>query len=1510
MIEKKRIRIFLIIILAIPILCLIGFGTWIITNKLILKPNIEVDKVLTEYLNSQEGTYNGNVLLPNSDVLGIVNDGRNSELKYYYKEKDSSTNYIECVDSDKSIGPINAGEYLIKVTYKVNETTYESDELTFTINKATYDLSNITMSDTSKVYNREEQGIDIQGSLPKGVNVSYEGLGINVGTYTITAKFTGDSRNYEAIDDMAATLTITPKDISECRIYFSNIDITTDDNGFIFISERTLSYIQSGLTVKDSDEVLSINTEYNIDWNNCGVLPGSSNTAYVNGIGNYTGTNSITYTIEQPELIVSALSDTIDSATYDGTVKQPKVKVTTIYSSTPLTDYTLTYDIEPINAGTYNVKVTASKTGYTSGTSSVAFMIYPANINDAIVTVSSHSDNPNFFVYNNGNEIKPNVESVVLSDKTLQYGSEYTVSYSNNRNAGTNTAIAIVKGIGNYTGTVNGYFSIQKATPVITLPTFTKNNIIEGETPTIKSNGEAKHNNVKVSGTFTSSNINNILFTEGTSATSSFDVNYSFIPSDTSNYNRVENAGSITLTVYGVGYNSNTNTYYGTIEKGLSACTTNQTLWVVTKIYENTNFYPTIKKNCTVGSGITLALTMKDGDYTTGYKIYNDGEDATTTSSYPSGIGSCLAINQNITLTINGTLLVGGALISNSQVTARAVLMNNGTINFENGSTVRSYGYIKGNGIIYAKNGSTIYDAFRIYDFPGARYAAGMYYNTYKLSSQTYNNIMPFQSYSFHNISCPINLYYGSKYYARYQLNVSEQMYSQDLLMFGSGGLFSINTNGGTDLTKGYIKRTIENTVNTTNINGSYSTSNQSQYQRAVYEIYSDVSDNQIEVKMSLKDIIDINIKTSTDLAMPVGMMRFRITKGYSLSFSKNSYKFLPGTELVIDEGATMTLASGTNTIFYSEYYDNFKSFDNNGTETTPATFSYYNNHKSFYNSDHTVKSEYVSKIVVNGTLNANGGFGGILETTSSTGKVILQTSSATLNRLSSIRYWNVGASDILLAISTPISCGGTAYKDTQYSRMKMYNGYGVNIDYSSVAAGTYYSIKDDNDNYGWRTDKLNISYDLNGGNGTAPSPKLDISVSSNGYTVQESDIPTTTYTRDYYTFKGWALDGHGNEMVVANKTVLFASSVFYAIWEPINYSIQYKNVYYDNCGSGDNFDTNPNPDSYNVESIFNLSIPTNANYLFDGWFTDVSCSDEYRITSISNMHDNLVLYAHWFPEGTKTITIKFDIDMEEGVDTVLPHLTPEVVPIVNNSTSWQPTDLGSISNNNTSIAYYFDGWYFNDGTKYSSDELSNRLQNDSTITTITLYGHVKNKIKITYENVTGFEYTNKPDDYYVLPGASIKLPSGTAQTIYSSDNSTRTIYTFSSYSVTGMTGNIGLGSTITIGTSYSNNTVTIKPIITSKKQYQIVLEKTDNYSITVNSQKVNSGEYYDENSTISITVDAGANYWLYKYHYTVTITTNGTNIPSSVSSTNKNTGNATFKLTAKITLSSSKVNE
>ena len=107
-------------------------------------------------------------------------------------------------------GQTNVGVYTVKATVSM----FGYDDLTLTstltIEKATYDMSGVTFTSKSVAYNGKSHSLEVQGELPNGVTVEYVGNGqTNAGSYTVTAKFSGDSTNYNAIPDKTATLTIT-----------------------------------------------------------------------------------------------------------------------------------------------------------------------------------------------------------------------------------------------------------------------------------------------------------------------------------------------------------------------------------------------------------------------------------------------------------------------------------------------------------------------------------------------------------------------------------------------------------------------------------------------------------------------------------------------------------------------------------------------------------------------------------------------------------------------------------------------------------------------------------------------------------------------------------------------------------------------------------------------------------------------------------------------------------------------------------------------------------------------------------------------------------------------------------------------------------------------------------------------------------------------------------------------------------------------------------------------------
>lgn len=175
----------------------------------------------------------------------------------------------------------NAGTAKVTITGKGNYTG--AKELTFKINKATYDMSKVKFENLTVTYDGKSHKITATG-LPTGVNVTYKNNDkTNVGTYTVTAVFTGDTTNYNTVADKTATLKINAKNISSTSI--SSIGNQT----------YTGKDIKPSVVVKDGNLTLKNGTDYTASYTN----PRNTGkaTITITGIVNYTGTKTTTFRI-------------------------------------------------------------------------------------------------------------------------------------------------------------------------------------------------------------------------------------------------------------------------------------------------------------------------------------------------------------------------------------------------------------------------------------------------------------------------------------------------------------------------------------------------------------------------------------------------------------------------------------------------------------------------------------------------------------------------------------------------------------------------------------------------------------------------------------------------------------------------------------------------------------------------------------------------------------------------------------------------------------------------------------------------------------------------------------------------------------------------------------------------------------------------------------------------------------------------------------------------------------
>ena len=299
-------------------------------------------------------------------------------------------------------------------------------------------LPSQTYGNTYTLPSQTDQGLPLTWTVTESSVAMVSGnvlTATGAGTTSVTATQAGN--NSYLPFTKTYTLTVNPKSASGLTI--SKIAAVTY-NG----SAQT-----PAVTVKDGSTTLTSGTDYTVAYSN-NINVGTA-TVTVTGKGNYTGTKTASFTINASSASNFIISD-IAAVTYNGTAQTPVITVkdgsTTLTSGT---DYTVAYS-NNTNVGTATVTVTGI--GNYTGTKTATFTINAKSASS--LTISEIAA-----VTYNGTAQTPAV-TVKDGSTTLTSGTDYTVAYSNNINAG--TATVTVTGIGNYTGTKTANFTIYVST--------------------------------------------------------------------------------------------------------------------------------------------------------------------------------------------------------------------------------------------------------------------------------------------------------------------------------------------------------------------------------------------------------------------------------------------------------------------------------------------------------------------------------------------------------------------------------------------------------------------------------------------------------------------------------------------------------------------------------------------------------------------------------------------------------------------------------------------------------------------------------------------------------------------------------------------------------------------------------------------------------------------------------------------------------------------------------------
>lgn len=265
---------------------------------------------------------------------------------------------------------------------------------------------------------------------------------------------------------------ITPVAPAFTLIELKGTDVTIDGTEFAY----TGSAIEPAVTVTVEGQVLTAGRDYTVAYRN-NVEPGTATVA-VSGIATasqtlgYTGTVEMDFTITAPapvELTDSHVAIEGTEFTYTGSYIEPKVSVTVAGKLLEQgKDYTLTYHSN-VGVGTAIASVTGiEEAGYT-GQVNVTFTIVKDSQTPEYQLVTLEKSHVTMegteFSYT-GKAIEPKI-TVTVDGTELQLGRDYALTYRDNINVGTGTAI--ITGIATasetlgYTGTVEIPFTIAAA---------------------------------------------------------------------------------------------------------------------------------------------------------------------------------------------------------------------------------------------------------------------------------------------------------------------------------------------------------------------------------------------------------------------------------------------------------------------------------------------------------------------------------------------------------------------------------------------------------------------------------------------------------------------------------------------------------------------------------------------------------------------------------------------------------------------------------------------------------------------------------------------------------------------------------------------------------------------------------------------------------------------------------------------------------------------------------------
>ncbi len=354
--------------------------------------------------------------------------------------------------------------------------------------------------------------------------------------------------------------------------------------------------------------------------------------------------------------------------------------------------------------------------------------------------------------------------------------------------------------------------------------------------------------------------------------------------------------------------------------------------------------------NYNIPSGVTL-LIPRDVDNT----LYTTKPAADGNGSYTKPtVYRQLTMASGAHITVEGALSVAGQHQTSQTYGYNGVtngptgyikMESNSTITIKNKANLYAWGYIYGSGSVTVENGGTVYESFQVRDYRGGDATTSI---TKKKDTW---HLFPMMQYYVQNVEVPMTLNAGAIEKGVLSVFITLAGVQQPEIPFiGSDGMFNI--------TNGYIVKDYDEATD-----------------RLVVTVHGDLTMQSYEFDFKVSLIGSININTA-DYILPLNHnISIDLQEG-NLTINQD-LGFLPGTELLIQDGAVCTVTNGAKIYLYDgqnwgKYCGEKMAGTDDDTTLKPLTYVAHSPQYNRWTEDLSKLPD--ATILVNGKLDATNG--------------------------------------------------------------------------------------------------------------------------------------------------------------------------------------------------------------------------------------------------------------------------------------------------------------------------------------------------------------------------------------------------------------------------------------------------------------------------------------------------------------------------------------------------------